>query len=119
MGMGSHSPKAFVGGAPPEPKVRHPPRKNIIEKRIKTEFPLALLGLFSENTLPSAPKIQIPSLLPARSLPPRGHRRARGNGGIPPPPNRKGSGENQAGGPGANGIGGPRRRKIGRIGGPN
>ena len=38
-------------------------------------------------------------------------------GGIPPP-NRQGSGENQGGGPGGNGIGGPRRRKIGRIGSP-
>ena len=35
-----------------------------------------------------------------------------------PPPNRQGSGENQARGPGGNGIGGPRRRKIGRIWGP-
>ena len=34
------------------------------------------------------------------------------------PPNRRGSGENQAGGPGGNGIGCPRMRKIGRIGGP-
>ena len=35
-----------------------------------------------------------------------------------PPPNRRGSRENQAGDPGGNGLGGPRRRQIGRIGGP-
>ncbi|KAF0146870.1 MAG: hypothetical protein FD143_3197 [Ignavibacteria bacterium] len=39
-----------------------------------------------------------------------------GDGGIPP--NCRGSGENQARGPGGNGIGCPMRRKIGRIGGP-
>ena len=42
------------------------------------------------------------------------HRRARGGGNPPPQP----PGENQAGGPGGNGTGGLRRRKIGRIGGP-
>ena len=41
-----------------------------------------------------------------------------GRGGNPPPHNRRGSGENQAGGPGGNGIAGPSRRKIARIGGP-
>ena len=41
-----------------------------------------------------------------------------GGGGNSRISNRRGSGENQAGGPGGgNGIGGP-RRKIGRIGGP-
>ena len=41
-----------------------------------------------------------------------------GGGNGDPPPNRHGSGENQARGPGGNGIGGPRRRKIGMIRGP-
>ena len=46
-----------------------------------------------------------------------GGRNGRGNGGGVPP-NCRGSGENQAGGPGGHGIWGARRRKIGRIGGP-
>ena len=67
---GSHAPKAFRAGErlPPEPKVRHPPRKIVIEKRTKTEFALPLLGIFGENTLHPTPKIQIPSF-PSGSLP--------------------------------------------------
>ena len=34
------------------------------------------------------------------------------------PPNRRRSGENQAGGLGGNNMGRPIRRKIGRMGGP-
>ena len=41
-----------------------------------------------------------------------------GERGGDSPPQPPGSGENQAGGPGGNGIWGPRRRKIGWIWGP-
>ena len=63
-------PKAFKREAillPLEAKIRHHRWKNVIEKSIKREFTLHILG---ENTHPPTHNIQIHSISPAHSHPP-------------------------------------------------
>ena len=70
--MGSHSPSRPLGGSASSwsgKSNRHPNRKSVIEKRIKTEVTLLILGFFGENTFPlTPPQTKIPSLHSTRSL---------------------------------------------------